>query len=134
MLGPPQLSWDSSATYSTDHELVTVKYAKGKCGFDKSEWDVADDTVLELVIGQRFPFLLDQLNLDPNRWEREEIFPFSEMANPPKVVNYVNHSDGVTIRGQSKAGGEEVVISILYEPAAKDHTLRCTGKPAAAKD
>jgi hypothetical protein len=134
LLGPPQRSWDSSATYSTDHELVTVKYAKGRCDVDKGEWDVADDTVLELVIGQRFPFLLDQLNLAPNRWEREEMVPFSEMANPPKIVNYVNHSDGVIIRAQAKAGGEEVVISILYEPAAKDHTLHCTGKRGAAKD
>ena len=125
LLGRPQRVWQTSATYDTYHEIVTVKYAKGRCNVTGSQWDVSEDTVLELVVGQRFPFLLGQLNLEENRWERQEIFPFPEIANPPKVWSYVNHVDGVIIRTQSKAGGEELVISITYQPASKDANLRC---------
>ena len=37
LLGSPQRAWKSTADYETDHEMVTVKYAKGKCGELNSE-------------------------------------------------------------------------------------------------
>jgi hypothetical protein len=128
LLGASQRSWGTSAAYETDHELVTLKYANGKCGEPNTEWNVPRDTILELVVGQRLSFLLSQLNLDPSRYERQELFPFPEIANPPKVANYVNQADGISIRAQSTGGGEEVVVSITYKAASRDENLRCSTK------
>jgi hypothetical protein len=125
LLGAPTRIWDTSARFETDHEVVTVKYSNGKCGECDTCWNVPRDTVVELIVGQRFGFLLRQLNLDPSRWERQEIFPFPEIANPPKVANYVNQFDGIIIRTESKASGDEVVVSITYQPAKRDAKLRC---------
>jgi hypothetical protein len=133
LLGAPQRTWETNAAYETDHETLMVKYAKGGCGVGNTEWNVPRDTVVEIEVGQRFSFLLSQLNLDSSRWERQEIFPFPETANPPKVVNYKNPSDGISIRAQSKSGGEEVVVSIAYKPASKDEQLRCHSNDNGAK-
>lgn len=128
VLGAPQRTWQTSAVYETDHEIVNVTYAKGNCGEPDVRWKVPADTVVEFAVGQRFGFPLSQLNLDPSRWERQEIFPFPEIANPPKVANYVNQVDGIIVRAQSKVGAEEVVVSIMYQPARRDESLRCKGE------
>ncbi|MGH9931167.1 MAG: hypothetical protein ACREA9_18315, partial [Pyrinomonadaceae bacterium] len=132
VLGPPKRTWETSAAYETDHEMVNVKYAKGKCGEPNNEWNVPADVVVEFVVGQRFGFLLSQLNLDPNRYERQEVFPLPEIDNPPKIANYVSQADGISIRAQSSGGGEEVVVSITYRPARTDEKLRCNKKAKGA--
>lgn len=127
VLGAPKRTWDTSAVYETDHEIVTVKYAKGNCGELDSGWNVPSGTILELVVGQRYGFLLSLLNLDLSRYERQEIFPFPEIENPTKVANYIDNVNGIVIRAQSSRGGagEEVVVSISYQPARIDSKLRC---------
>lgn len=66
-------------------------------------------------------------NLDPNRYGRQEIFPYPEIDNPPKVWNYSDNLSGIIIRSQSNRAGEgdEVVVIITYRPAGKDENLRC---------
>jgi hypothetical protein len=126
LLGLPKRAWETAVAYETDHEIVTVKYSNGKCSGLSVEWNVPDETVLELVVNPRLSFLLGQLNLDSSRYERQERPPLPEIASSPKVVNYINDSDGITIRStQSRDGGEETVVSITYRPARKDETLRC---------
>ncbi|MEK6281604.1 MAG: hypothetical protein AABN95_14715 [Acidobacteriota bacterium] len=135
LLGTPQRTWESSAAYDTDHEIVSVKYAKGKCGEPNTEWNVPDDTVIELVVGQRLGFLLSQLNLDLSRYNRQEDFPYPEIENPPKVANYIDSLNGIIVRTQSSrgGGGEEVVVSITYRPANKDAKLRCVNSKGPSK-
>jgi len=124
LLGPPQRTWEQNALYTTDHEAITVKYVEGNCDEPNAEWKVPIGTVVELVIGQRYPFLLKRLNLDDARYERHEQTPLPEIPNPPKVVNYIDRAAGIDVRAQS-TGGPEEVVSITYLPAMKDHMLRC---------
>jgi hypothetical protein len=132
LLGPPKRAWETTASFETDYEIVTVKYSKGKCGERDTYWNVPRDTLVELVVGQRYGFLLSRLNLDPNRYDRQEIFPYPEIDNPPKVWNYIDKLNGIIIRAQSNVGGEEVVVSIMYQPAKKDESLRCNNTNKAA--
>ena len=131
LLGPPQRSWGKTVAYDTDHEVVTVKYSQGSCGSQDAGWNVPNDTVVELVVGQRLSFLLSRLNLDLQRYERHEQYPIPAAANPSKVVNYIDKDSGIDIRVQSNGGPEEVV-SITYLPAAKDETFRCQREKKSA--
>lgn len=124
LLGAPGRSWETSAAYDMEYETVTVKYSKGNCDAPSTEWNVPKDTVVEFVVTPRLSFLLRHLNLDLERYQRQELFPLPEIPKPPKVVNYINHRDGIAIRAQSDGGSEEV-ISITYLPATKDEQLRC---------
>jgi len=125
LLGPPQHVNGTSAVYGTDHETISVQYSKDHCAVRGSEWNVPSNTMIELVIGQRLPFLVSRLNLDANRYVREEQRPVPEHPNSLKVVNYVDRMAGIVIRAQSIEGGPEEVISITYLPAARDTALRC---------
>lgn len=124
LLGASARSWETTAAYDAENEIVTVKYSKGSCDAPSTEWNVPDDTVVEFVVTPRLSFLLRDLNLDLNSYQRQKLFPLPEIPNPPKVVNYINHRDGIAIRAQSEGGSEEV-ISITYRPATKDEQLRC---------
>jgi hypothetical protein len=117
--------------YDAENEMVTVKYSKGKCDEPGTEWNVPEDTVVEFVVTPRLSFLLHQLNLDFNSYQRQELFPLPEIPSPPKIMDYVDDVNGIIIRAQSSGGSEEVV-SITYRPATKDDELRCSTNPKAA--
>lgn len=131
LLGPPGHSWERTHAYDTENEVVTVKYSKGNCDDPGTEWNVPEDTVVEFVVTLRLSFLMRQLNLDLNSYQRQELFPLTEIPNPPKGVNYIDNVNGIIIRAQSNGGSEEVV-SITYKPAKKDDDLRCSTNPKAA--
>jgi hypothetical protein len=125
VVGTPQHKWGATIAYETDHEAISARYAEGNCTASSTEWNVPNDTLIELVVGQRLPFLLSRLNLDLERYERQEQPPLPETPNPPKVVNYTDRVAGIVIRAQSTSGGPEEVVSITYSPATKDQALRC---------
>jgi hypothetical protein len=101
------------------------------------DWNVAKGTLIELVVNPNPSFVLQELHLDHGRYKRHEIFPYPEIDNPPKVWNYIDSRNGIVIRTQSSrgGGGEELVVSITYQPSAKDEHLRCPkgGKTAGNK-
>jgi len=131
LLGPPSRSWERAHSYDAENEIVTVKYSKGKCDEPGTEWNVPNDTIVEFVVTPRLSFLLRQLNLDFQSYQREEVFPLPEIPDPPKVADYVDHVNGIIIRAELNGGSEEVV-SITYRPAKKDEALRCSTNPKAA--
>jgi len=128
LIGSSERDWETSASYETDHESIVAKYSGGSCNAAMRDWNVAKGTLIELVVNPNPSFLLKELNLDNARYERHELFPYPEIGNPPKVWNYIDNLNGITIRTQSsRAGGEgeELVISITYRPSKNDEQLRC---------
>lgn len=127
LFGSPKHDWETSVTYETDQQSILAKYSHASCGASSADWNVPKDTLIELTVNPNPSFLLQELHLDARRYERHEIFPYPEIDNPPKVWNYVDKLDGVTIRVQSSrgGGGEEVVVSITYQPARLDQKLHC---------
>jgi hypothetical protein len=127
LFGSHQRDWKTSVTYETDHESILTKYSEGNCNVSDAQWNVPKNTLIELTVNPNPSFLLQELHLDPQRYERHEIFPYPEIKNPPKVWNYVDNLNGITVRTQSARGGEgeEVVVSITYQPARMDERLRC---------
>ena len=117
--------------YRAENETVSVKYSKGTCKGPNVEWSVPDDTLVELTVTPSLSFLLRKLDLDLSKYERQDLFPLPEIPNPPKVVNYINDLEGITIRSQSHGGTEEV-ISITYRPSAKDNKFRCSSNTREA--
>jgi hypothetical protein len=127
LFGASKRGWRTAATYETGHESILAKYSNGNCAASTSEWNVPKDTLIELTVNPNPSFLSHELHLDPRRYERHEIFPYPEINNPPQVWNYVDNLNGITIRTQSAPGGEgeEVVVSITYQPTRIDDKLRC---------
>ena len=125
LLGPPETTWENKARYGTDHEVVTATYAAGNCSSTGAQWSVSAGTLIELVIGQRYPFLLSRLNLDLGRYRSRQEFPVRDVANPPKIMNYFDRVSGINIRAQSTSYASEEVINITYLPAERDRGLRC---------
>lgn len=125
LLGPPKSTGESVVRYETDHERIVAHYSDGTC--TGQEWNVPQKTLLELTVNPDPSFLLKELHLDPSRYERNEIFPYPEIADPPRVWNYVDATNGIKIRTQATArgGNEETVVSITYLPAKRDDKLRC---------
>jgi hypothetical protein len=130
LLGKATRTWETGAVYTTDHEILTIRFAKTKCGEPGANWNVSRETVEEFVVGQRFGFLLNRLSLDPQRWERVEILPNPEIAHASKRASYVDHISGIIIETESNQVGEEQVISITYKPGKVDEALRCTSNAA----
>ena len=117
--------------YETDHESIVANYSDGDCDGASPGWNVPKDTLIELLINPNPSFLLRELNLDPSRYQRSEVFPYPEMDNPPRVWMYLDKKNGISIRTQSSVrggGGEELVVSITYYPTQKDEPLRCRKK------
>ena len=128
LLGSPARDWGTSATYETDHEGVVAKYSDGGCDATIADWNVPKGTLVELTVNPNPSFLLKELHLDPHRYRRYELSPYPETDNPPKVWNYLDDLNGITIRTQSSRGGgegEELVVSIIYRPSKADEKLRC---------
>ncbi len=123
-LGLPERRFDATYAYETASETITIKYSADKnCANQSEKWNVPKDTVLELVVGQRLPFLLARLNLDPRRYDRVEQIS-TEVSAVPQLVKYMDKSSGIEILTRLNAGVEEVV-SITYLPAERDFGLRC---------
>jgi hypothetical protein len=135
LAGSHQRDWGTSATYETDSESIVAKYSDGSCGASSPDWNVPKGTLIELAVNPNSSFLLQELHLGSHRYERHEIFPYPEIDNPPKVWNYIDDQNGITIRTQSSRGGgegEELVVSITYRPAKKDEKLLCTNNTKSA--
>jgi len=128
LLGVPARSWDGIHAYEAENETVTVKYSKGNCDQPGTEWSVPEGTVVEFVVTPRLSFLLRQLNLDLDSYQRQELSALPEIPNPPKFANYIDNVNGIIIRVQSNGASEEVV-SITYRPSKKDEELRCPTSP-----
>ena len=138
LFGSPDRDWQASASYETDHESIVAKYSNGSCDAAGTDWKVPKSTLIELSVNPNPSFLLKELHIDLQRYQRYEIFPYPETDNPPKVWNYIDDKNGITIRAQSSRGGgegEEIVVSITYQPATKDEHLRCPkgGRPSGKK-
>lgn len=120
----PDRRIDTTYVYETGSEIVSIKYSTGKnCANQSERWNVPKDTVLELVVGQRLPFLLNRLNLDLKQYERVEQVS-TEVSGVPQFVKYTDETSGIEILTRSIEGAEEVV-SVRYFPAEKDSSLRC---------
>ena len=123
LLGTPKKTWDDKASYTTDHETIIATYSTGNCG--STDWNVPSGTLIELTVGQRYPFLVGRLNLDLARYQSRPEFPVADVSNPPKIMNYFDRVSGINIRAQSTSNAPEEVINITYLPAEKDRALRC---------
>lgn len=135
LFGSPKGDLETSATYETDHEIIGAKYSDGSCEASSPDWNVPKGTLIELVVTPIIGFLLRDLHLDGSRYDRHEIFPRQEIDNPPKVWNYIDGKNGITIRTQSsRAGGEgeELVVSVTYRPSKQDEKLRCNNNRKSA--
>jgi hypothetical protein len=134
LAGSHQRDGETSATYETDSESIVAKYSDGHCDATSPDWNAPKGTLIELIVNPNPSFLLQELHLELQRYERHEIFPYPEIDNPPKVWNYIDNVNGITIRAQSNRGGEgqEVVVSITYRPAKKDEKLLCTSNAKSA--
>jgi len=130
LLGTRSPSQHTLVTYNTDYESVIAKYSDGRCDTQGSDWNVAAGTLIELVVNPNPSFLLKELHLDATRYKREEIAPYPEINDAPKVWTYIDSSNGIIIRTQSNRGreGDEIVVSIKYLPSKKDDGLRCGSK------
>ena len=126
LLGPARRDL-RTVTYETSHERILAQYADGRCDASSPGWNVPEDTLVELTVNPTPSFLLKDLDLDTQQYERREIFPYPEIDNPPHVWIYMDNLHGITIRTQSSRGdgGEEVVVSLTYGPERKDEKLRC---------
>ena len=117
MLGRPTFTVSSTGDYKTQNEGVGVRYAKSNCG-SGGDWNVPIDTVLEISVTPMTTLLLDQLDLDLDKYSR------AESTHPENVFYYLNSEDGIMI--QTRLRGEcETVTSIQYGHAKKDDNLRC---------
>jgi hypothetical protein len=131
LLGPLKTTSGPAYVYETENERVTVLYSTGGCAVGRDEWNVPRDTVVEMTVNPWLSFLMDRLNLEPGRYERQEHPPLPETPESGKLVSYVNDKDGVIVR--SRLDGErEEVISITYRPSSKDGKLRCDANKQAA--
>lgn len=128
LFGSAQSAGETPVTYKTDHESIFAKYSTGKCEPSIYDWNVPKGTLIELTVIPNPSFLLRELRLDPSRFQRHEISPVAGI-DPPKVWNYIDTVNGITVRAQSSRSGgegEELVVSITYQPAKKDEKLRCS--------
>jgi len=130
LLGTRSPSQHTLVTYNTDYESVIAKYSDGRCDTQGSDWNVAAGTLIELVVNPNPSFLLKELYLDSTRYKREEITPYPEINDAPKIWTYIDSSNGIIIRTQSNRGreGDEIVVSIKYLPSKRDDGLRCESK------
>jgi hypothetical protein len=125
VFGKARSSVGSVGVYNTENERITVKYSNGSCSDANVEWRVPTDTVLELTVTPLLGFMLRNLDLDLNLYERQKLGGLPEIPRSPEFVNYINRRDGVTIRSKQIDGDAEEVISITYGPSSHDNVLRC---------
>jgi len=117
LLGAPDPLGPSLVTYETPEEGVLVRYAKTNCS-SGGDWDVPVDTVLEIQVTLMTTMLLDQLDLDFNKYLKVE------SPHPENVFYYMNREDGILIETRLR-GQCETVRSIRYSYTKADSQFLC---------
>ena len=118
-LGKPYIARGSLYIYKTREETVNVWYSAGCCELSKVErWNVPADTVIKMEVSPMRTVLVRDLHLD------QEYVRIKE-AHPENWIMYWDTERGVMVHAALNKGREEV-MSITYEPTAKDKSLYCT--------
>jgi hypothetical protein len=119
LLGSPKDSIGQTYIYETQRERVDVSYSEGKCENPPAgRWNVPAGTALRIKVYPRTTILLRDLPFDVSNYRR------SPDPNIRDRFFYINDEDGVMIESELDHGCERVV-SVTYQPTAKDATLRC---------
>src|SRR5690242_19051594 len=117
-LGEPDLSLGFTSIYKTRKETVNVLFSAGCCELSKVErWNVPAGTVIRMVVTPRRTVLVRNLHLDREYVRIKE-------AHPENWIMYWNTERGIMVHAVLNNGREEV-MSITYEPTAKDKSLYC---------
>lgn len=123
MLGPPRELRGVSSTFRLKDGSVRVFYSNGFCSKGATnDWNVPPDTVVSLTFQPNKSVMVADLKLNMSEFERIHD-PHLQSA-----IHYFNKSEGIRISARKLTDGEEIQ-DITYEPAAKDHHLRCPAKP-----
>jgi len=121
LIGPPtEENSPYSVVYKTPNETALIYYANGRpCGIGEkySQWRVASNTVVEIVISPMSGSPLSQLTIDESRYKKFIVGHLSE-------TRYVNAHEGEAL---TVLGNE--VRSVDYFAAVDDSGLECSGLP-----
>lgn len=110
------------STYKLENEVVLIHYSTGPCSKDrKGGWNVPLNTVTGITIGPKLDIRFTNLQLSREKYKR---IIDAEMSTH---VLYTNKEEGISYE-VFEGGGEKngLVLSIYYEPSAKDSHLRCS--------
>lgn len=122
LLGSPKDSISQTYRYETQTERIDVSYSEGKCETSVSGgWNVPTGTILKIKVYPRTTILIRDLPFGMGSYRR---------SPDPNIRNrffYMSDEIGVMIESELEQGCERVV-SITYQPAAKDTPLRCPAK------
>ena len=122
LLRKPDSSYGSVYIYKTEQERVDVVYSEGKCNLSRSEiWNVPKDVLISLEIRPRNKVLIQDLHLDPKKYQR------IQESHPENWFFYRNKGEGVMVE-TLLFGKDERVDSISYFPTTKDSHLRCASQ------
>lgn len=118
-LGPPRSSHGEIYIYGTTENRVDVSYSADPCKFeDANARGSSNDVVLKVTVSPRKTLLVQNLGLDKSKYTR------IQDTHPENWVHYLNSSEGITVDARLNNECEEV-ISIVYQPTARDRENRC---------
>lgn len=118
-LGKPDWSHGFTYIYKTDKERVDVLYSAGCCELSGVErWNVPADAVIRIVVAPTGKVFVRDLHLDKKYVRIKE-------AHPENWLMYWDTERGVMIHSAVNKGREEV-MTITYQPTAKDKALSCS--------
>ena len=117
LLGKPQAVFGSLVIYRRSVESVWIKYIDQGCGANEFAWNVPVGTIERIRVSPVTTVFLSDLTFDLTHFER-----FVRVH--PKLVYYLNLSEGILI--ETRINGErEEVTTITYEATARDENMRC---------
>jgi hypothetical protein len=103
----------SSSVYELENEVVLITYSVGTCS-EGGNWNVPRDVVTRISVTPKRTFLLNQLQLNFNDFQR---VPDQSL---PGTVYYTDAQQGIQIQTQ-----DNLVMAIDYLPTAKEENLHC---------
>jgi len=123
-LGKPDWSHGFTYIYKTAKERVDVLYSAGCCELSGVErWNVPADTVIRIEVAPTKKVFVTDLHLDQKYVRINE-------AHPENWVMYWDTERGIMVHAAVNKGREEV-MTITYQPTAKDKSLSCSSKRVA---
>jgi len=119
LLGLPRSSHGGIYIYGTAENRVDVSYSADPCKLeDANPRGTSADVVLKVTVSPRKTLLVQNLALDKAKYRR------IQDSHPDNWVHYLNAGEGITVDAILNNGCEEV-ISVVYQPTARDRELRC---------
>lgn len=101
--------------YRTEHEIVSVEYARRSCKDDPQGWNVPVDTVLQISVVPKGELRLTDLKIDMTTYKR------TEDTELPGRYYYFSGEEGILIIALK----DGLVGSVSFQPTKDDNNLRC---------